>query len=72
MLTLGSRHEEAEAGYCVKGSNSPERCGGAGCYSPDVDICCHCTGDLKGRKLFRGALRNDPTVKCSAIPGCRD
>jgi hypothetical protein len=69
VLTMVSRHEEAEAGTCT-GANNPERCGGAGCYNPDADICCHCSGERKGRQIIRGALRNDPPTTCSAF-GCR-
>jgi hypothetical protein len=70
VLSMVSRHEEAEAGYCVKGSSAPLRCG-KGCYNPNEDICCHCSERFKGHRSFRGALLNDPPSTCSDF-GCRD
>ena len=60
VITMVVRHEEAHAGTCVKGSPESARCGGVACYNPNQDICCHCTGERKGRRVFFGALLNDP------------
>src|SRR5215217_7772193 len=51
MLTMISRHEEAQAGYCVKGSSAPLRCGHS-CYNPNEDICCHCSGGFEGVQVI--------------------
>src|SRR5829696_2998164 len=52
VLTMVSRHEEAEAGggYCITGL---KRCGNDGCYDPTEDICCKCPGEVKGRRIVR-------------------
>jgi hypothetical protein len=70
VLTLVSRHEEAEAGFCVKGSLAYKRCG-HGCYNPERDLCCHCA---QGQRVIREALIDIPGVTCSfyAGSGCRD
>jgi hypothetical protein len=72
VLTMISRHEDAEAGaggVCVNGFT---RCGGDGCYNPSKDLCCKCTGERKGHVIMREVLLSDPSATCSGLAlSCR-
>jgi hypothetical protein len=69
VLTMVSRHEDAEAGgFCANGL---KRCGGDGCYDTTKDICCKCSGERKGHVIIREALLNDPPTTCSDFLSCR-
>jgi hypothetical protein len=58
-ITMVVRHEDALAGYCVKGSAASQRCGN-GCINPDTHRCCNCKG---------GPQRLELQYTCSEI-GC--